>query len=397
MIVSELVTCVLSPLPEPFPLGRGVWGWSSPLGVIVTELGRFQNPSSREWGEWGVKEWGVMGLCGSAKVSATYKTADTAALVEQLQLPRGTIEKLEKIFNEIDADKSGEVDVGEFLAYFELERTKFSKRVFSVMDADGSGEMSFLEFVLSVWNYCTFNKYSLIRFAFELYDEDDSGFIDTSEMEGLLRDVYGKRALKTNRHAVFVLEKIKTIGGGADMEIPYRTFLGFANQHPALLFPAFHLQFGLQQKILGSKFWESMEKRRRKIERSAAAADDEEHSPDDDINFKTVLKYLESMTEAERTVALGQSLDAVVDVIDQKIMNSAAQGASQKQQANRSASAQRKMKDAPNTVRSKPSLRKRDSLMSGEKRSGKTWRCKNCGRTNYPVHAACRTCRRPRK
>ena len=48
-----------------------------------------------------------------------------------------------------------EVDVSEFLQFFELQRTRFSKRVFSVMDADGSGEMDFSK---SLKIYCNSAK-----------------------------------------------------------------------------------------------------------------------------------------------------------------------------------------------------------------------------------------------
>ena len=109
-------------------------------------------------------------LCG-ASASGQYQSGSSAQLAAQLGISNSTLSKLEKVFSAIDFDGSGEVDVGEFLAFFELKRTKFSKRVFSVMDADGSGEMDFTEFLLAVWNYCTFNKYALVRFAFQLYDE----------------------------------------------------------------------------------------------------------------------------------------------------------------------------------------------------------------------------------
>ena len=64
------------------------------------------------------------------------------------------------------------------------------------MDADASGELSFVEFVVALWNYCTFTKASLLRFAFELFDADDSGFIDLDEMKLLLRECYGKHKYK---------------------------------------------------------------------------------------------------------------------------------------------------------------------------------------------------------
>jgi len=95
----------------------------------------------------------------------------------------------------------------------------------------------------------------LIRFAFELYDEDQSGAIDVDEMTLMLKDVYGKKALTNNKHACHVLEKIKVLGGGltnaTTIEVSYPIFLDFCNKHPALLFPAFHLQLTLQVSLIG--------------------------------------------------------------------------------------------------------------------------------------------------
>ena len=58
------------------------------------------------------------------------------------------------------------------------------------MDEDGSGEVDF-QICASVYN-CTFNKQSLTRFAFDLYDEDNSGLIDADELLLMLKELYGK-------------------------------------------------------------------------------------------------------------------------------------------------------------------------------------------------------------
>ena len=89
-----------------------------------------------------------MGLCKSAP-TGQYNNSSSEKLAEQLGIDTRTLNRLEKVFQAIDFDGSGEVDVAEFLQFFELQRTRFSKRVFSVMDADGSGEMDFTEFLLA--------------------------------------------------------------------------------------------------------------------------------------------------------------------------------------------------------------------------------------------------------
>jgi len=72
----------------------------------------------------------------------------------------------------MDKDSSGSISVLEMLNFLDVDRTKFTKRVFSTFDADRSGKIDFREFVVTLWNYCTLGRSSLIHFAFALYDHD---------------------------------------------------------------------------------------------------------------------------------------------------------------------------------------------------------------------------------
>jgi len=104
---------------------------------------------------------------------------------------------------------------------------------------DGSGSVDFREFVMSLWNYCTLSKAALIMFAFDLYDNDNSGEIDTGEVELLLKEVYG-REFQSNTQAQAIMAKIR--GGDLSMDRNINVFV---------------LQTQMQEKILGTKFWVS--------------------------------------------------------------------------------------------------------------------------------------------
>ena len=69
---------------------------------------------------------------------------------------------MRKLFCAIDEDHSGEISIREFLKYFDLDRTKFSKRAFAIFDADSSGELDFKELTMSIWNYCTLTTMTLM-------------------------------------------------------------------------------------------------------------------------------------------------------------------------------------------------------------------------------------------
>lgn len=107
---------------------------------------------------------------------------------------------------------------------------------------------------MSLWNYCTLSKAALIMFAFDLYDNDNSGEIDLSEVELLLKEVYGKE-FQTNTHAQSIMARLRGGDLGMDRNITVDVFREFCRTHPAVLYPAFVLQTTMQEKILGSKFW----------------------------------------------------------------------------------------------------------------------------------------------
>jgi len=109
---------------------------------------------------------------------------------KKLHLPVDDINRLFSQFLEIDTDGSGEISLDEFYAHFALKRSIFSDMAFSLMDEDKSGEIDFREFVLTLWNFCSYDFKELCRFAFFLFDTDESG---------KLEKVRGERGEKAQR------------------------------------------------------------------------------------------------------------------------------------------------------------------------------------------------------
>ena len=73
-----------------------------------------------------------------------------------------------------------------FFDYFDLEFSAFAQRAFAIMDVDKSGggknALDFGEFLAGIYNYCTMQHDVLVKFAFDLFDHDGSGSIDTNEV-----------------------------------------------------------------------------------------------------------------------------------------------------------------------------------------------------------------------
>lgn len=78
-----------------------------------------------------------------------------------LQLSQNDVGKLFNIFNAMDANGGGTIDLCELLAHIDLPRTAFTTKVFSIFDDNNSGAIDFKEFVLALWNYCTLTKGTL--------------------------------------------------------------------------------------------------------------------------------------------------------------------------------------------------------------------------------------------
>ena len=254
----------------------------------------------------------------------TMTTADDRKLLDALDIAPKSIERLHEVFVQIDRDGSGEISLSEFFRFFSHKRrfpqkSKFSKRVFQIMDADGSGELSFVEFTVALWNFCTFTKSSLLRFSFELYDCDDSGFLDLDEIRLILREVYGKHKYKSTQASQHILEEIesrietgKCVGG-----LNLADFNEFCRHHPALLYPAFELQTALQQNVMGMKFWAAAVKKRKEEKKKI----DKLHSRNqmlgrgrrpsgeipnatEDMSYKELVKYLDNFGKTNEEARL---------------------------------------------------------------------------------------------
>lgn len=116
-------------------------------------------------------------------------------LFEAFQLSSRDIRRLYEVFCTLDVDESGLVSTKELFGYLDAkESTKFCDRVFTLFDEDQSGQIDFREFVVALWNYCTLSHSSLIIFAFDVYDTDETGELSPSEVELMLKDLYGENA-----------------------------------------------------------------------------------------------------------------------------------------------------------------------------------------------------------
>lgn len=142
-----------------------------------------------------------------------------------------------------------------------MEKTIFNKRIFSILDTDGSGDLNFGEFLVGLWSFCSVENKNFEHFAFDLYDTDNSGIIDVSEAQFMLKDIYGEEFDRSPR-ARKVHQKLDDLGM-AVMDFP--VFRDFTHKHKAMLYPAFALQLTLKKYIMGKAFWKRQAQNREKL------------------------------------------------------------------------------------------------------------------------------------
>jgi hypothetical protein len=90
--------------------------------------------------------------------------AEWYAQFKALRLTDSEIRRFLALYQNIDMDRSGAIDLQELLNYMDIENTSFTNRAFSVFDLNNSGKVDFREFVLAVWNYCTLGAATLGKY-----------------------------------------------------------------------------------------------------------------------------------------------------------------------------------------------------------------------------------------
>ena len=102
------------------------------------------------------------------------------------------LQKLYKNFSKIDRDKSGTLEPSEFFEIPELANNPLVKRVIAVLDRNKDSNISFLEFVQGLNSLSAgASQEDKLRFAFQIYDINNDGFISNGELFEVLKMMVG--------------------------------------------------------------------------------------------------------------------------------------------------------------------------------------------------------------
>ena len=178
----------------------------------------------------------------------------------KLKLGEKTGKAFYKIFLSVDNDKSGSIDIHEFFTRFSVDVTRFSRRVFECVDTSGDGDLDFGEFFVGVYNYCSYDKKQIARFAFNLFDVDGSGEIERQEVQMLVKMMFGKGKTDDETDKILrILDKDK------DGKLSLSEFLEIQTKIDTMLKPAVQMQHQMQSRIMGASWWDTQIKHRQQV------------------------------------------------------------------------------------------------------------------------------------
>lgn len=197
-----------------------------------------------------------MGICQSdGKVLPQNISKNTYQKLNKLNINQKVIDILWTTFCKIDRSSSNSLSLDEFLRFYGMEENNFTRKIFSRMDHDKLGHLDFEEYAISVWDFLTLD---LNQFVFHLYDIDDSKTLLKSELDDILKTVYGANPGENKTTD----KKIMKMDSNVDGKVDFVEFCGFLKTENSFAFPAFTIQQELMNRNGGQDMWISLREQR---------------------------------------------------------------------------------------------------------------------------------------
>ena len=140
---------------------------------------------------------------------------------------------LKNKFQEI-AGEDQLIDRSEFRNGLEISNEEISNRLFDIFDKDKSGAIDITEFMNTIETVINGSELDKIKFAFNLHDLDDSGFIDKPELKILIEQSFLENNLDYDEFQMDLLvdEFFKRSDTDHSGSIDFGEFLEVAHAYP---------------------------------------------------------------------------------------------------------------------------------------------------------------------
>jgi len=157
------------------------------------------------------------------------------------------IKKIYQKFLEVDTDGSGLIGYDEFQQILGQEDSPMLRQMFNIFDTDGSGELELKEFIVGLSTYTSSSPQDKLRFAFTMYDEDQSGFIERNELLALIKatcpDLHGDQ-LDRRADSVY-----SSLGLWKNAKLSFDHFVQYSQSNPELLLPAYNITRAMDKRL----------------------------------------------------------------------------------------------------------------------------------------------------
>lgn len=174
-------------------------------------------------------------------------------ITEFLAMSEQDLKGFKGIFNKIDKDKDGVIDVQEIVGFAQesLSMTPIIKDCLNLSLGISdfiNDKLSFGEFTRAIGCFAMFSATEMLKCIYCVVDKQSRGHIHQSEFYSLLTVLHPKKNIETASRSL------------KDATIPeflsYPSFEALASKYPKLLFPMFRFQESIRTMCLGTKWWD---------------------------------------------------------------------------------------------------------------------------------------------
>jgi serine/threonine-protein phosphatase 2B regulatory subunit len=144
-----------------------------------------------------------------------------------------SIKKAYKRFQATSRDSSGMVDYTEFCEILQLDPSPQCESVFQLFDANKSGQVDIREFLISLVNFSDVGKDDKLKFAFMIFDEDGNGVITKQELTRILKaNHFAQTEAEVARKADTIMAQADKDGDGV---VTFEEFIIVSKKYPNVL------------------------------------------------------------------------------------------------------------------------------------------------------------------
>jgi len=159
-------------------------------------------------------------------------------------------------FRKLDKKLQGKIDLKTYYAGLTEKRSIFGDGLFELLNIRHRGKISFGEWLHVVTTYCLFEKEDILKYCFFVFDRDKNGYVEQDEFTIIINVLYhivppdGPRG--NTKVAMF---QLKEWWYQEDGRVDFPEVRFFNKQYPALLYPAYRLQYNMMLTTMGEEWW----------------------------------------------------------------------------------------------------------------------------------------------